>query len=287
MIADWDTDYIYFSEKLKNDKRLYKICNQIIEVLEANQIRYGFLPLTNDIWARDYMPIQVTEKEYIEYRYDPDYLQTVEYRNIKSYPDIICDAIQCETKKTNIIIDGGNVIKSNNAVIMTDKTIKENASSYSSDELIIKLKELFHVNRIIFIPWDKNEYFGHADGMIRFIDNNNVIINGYIDYYSKYFKERFYNALKENNINCRGKFKFSVKKKAAKKNWAYINYLQTKDILLIPQLGIEEDLQAIEQFNEFFPKYSKTNKIIPIYAASIVEKGGALNCISWTIKQYK
>ncbi len=284
MIADWNANYIYFSEKFKNQKIFQKTYKQIATILDAYKIQYGFLPCTSDIWARDYMPIQVSKNEYIEYRYDPDYLQSVMYRNIKSYPDIICDAINCKTIKTNIIIDGGNVIKSNNVVIMTDKIVKENARSYSPDELRDKLQDLFQVERIIFIPWDKNEYFGHADGMIRFIDNDNVVINGYIDYYSNNFKNQLYDALKKNNINCCGKFNFTVKKQEVKKNWAYINYLQTKDILLIPQLGIEEDSQAMEQFNNLFPEYAESNKIIPIDVVDIVAKGGALNCISWTIE---
>lgn len=73
MITDKETNTIYFSEKLET--YFPKTCNQIIEALKSKGIEPKFLPNTNDIWARDFMPIQVSENKFIEYRYDPDYLQ--------------------------------------------------------------------------------------------------------------------------------------------------------------------------------------------------------------------
>ena len=55
--------------------------------------------------------------------------------------------------------------------------------------------------------------------------------------------------------------KFNVKKENIR-NWAYINYLQTKDLILLPKLGIAEDVQAFDQFKELFPKYANKDKII-------------------------
>ena len=45
--------------------------------------------------------------------------------------------------------------------------------------MIDSLTELFEVDKIIFIPTDEDDIFGHADGMVRFIDDDTVLINNY------------------------------------------------------------------------------------------------------------
>jgi len=66
--------------------------------------------------------------------------------------------------------------------------------------------------------------------------------------------------------------------------FAYINYLQTKDFILLPSLGIDKDDEALEEeIKKYFPDYK--NRIRKIKMNAIIAKGGALNCISWTIKE--
>lgn len=285
MIADRETNTIYFSELLKSDERFFKTCQEITDILKSCQVNYTFLPNTRDIWARDYMPIQVSDTKFIEFRYDPDYLQGEENRILKTYPDIVCDAIGLKTIKTDIVIDGGNVIKSNNAVILTDKILIENEGIYQPDQLINELRQLFEVEKVILIPWDeKNDYFGHADGMIRFIDENRVLLQAYFDTYPKKFKEKLFDTLKENSIEC-VKLEYHVSKEDSLRNWAYLNFLQTRDLIIVPKLGIDEDEQALLQIKTLFPDYSERERIFQVDMSSVVEEGGALNCISWTIRQ--
>jgi len=189
MIEDIETNFVYFSEKLASDPKFSKAFKNIIEALEKCSIAYGFLPNTRDIWARDYMPIQIGEDKFVEYRYDPDYLQGEEKRIVKTYPDMVCDKLGIKTIKTDIILDGGNVIKANNSLILTDKIVQENKGLYSEDGLVEELKRVFEVDKIILIPWDKkHEPYGHADGMVRFITDNKVLIQKYFDFYPEKFK---------------------------------------------------------------------------------------------------
>lgn len=114
MIPDWQTNKIYFSEKLKTKfPKTYSLIERELENLEKKPL---LLPKTNDIWARDFMPLQISDNQFIEYRYDPDYLQggseNKETRELKSYPDIICNEINLPTIKSDLIIDGGNIVKS-------------------------------------------------------------------------------------------------------------------------------------------------------------------------------
>jgi len=280
MITDSQTNFVYLADTLKS--QFPDFARKLIKFLKENNIQYGFLPLTRDIWARDFMPIQVSEDKFIEYRYDPDYLQAKKYRKQKTYPDIVCDKLGLKTIKTDLIIDGGNVIKSSNCVIMTDKVLMENKDFYKPAEIIEKLKLIFEVEKIAIIPWDKSEEFGHADGMIRFIDDNTVLLQGYFDEYDEIFKKKLYSSLEQNGLHFK-KLKYDVEKPDEENNWAYMNFLQTKDLILVPHLGIDEDEQALKQIQECFPDYAKNERIKQIDVSEIIGEGGALNCISWTI----
>jgi agmatine/peptidylarginine deiminase len=285
MISDNQTNTIYFSELLKTDNRYSSIYKDIESKLADFGIKPKLLPKTKDIWARDYMPIQVKDTKYVEYRYDPDYLQAKKWRKLKSYPDIICDAINRSTEKTDLIIDGGNVVKSSNAIILTDKVVSENKDSFTEAKLIEELKKLFDVKKVILIPWDKkSEEYGHSDGMLRFIDDTKVLIQGYYncDDYSNEFRTKLFGALKDNGIDW-VEMKFNVKNEDDR-NWVYMNFLQTKDVILLPKLDIPEDAQALAQIEKHFPQY-RDGRVIQIKMDAIVAKGGALNCISWTTKE--
>ena len=278
MISDKDTNTIYFSDLLKMDPRFSETYAQIVSTLESFGARFKFLPNTKDIWARDYMPIQINDNTYIEYRFDPDYLQgsTKGYRDLKTYPDIVCDAINLQTKKSDIIMDGGNVVKSNDCIILTDKIVKENQHSYKKGELIKKLQETFEVEKLVLIPWDKRERYGHSDGMLRFIDHETVVIQYYFEDHSAMLKPLKQAGLKIEFIDYKGN-------KDGEKDWAYLNFLQTKDLILLPKFGIEQDNQAFEQIENFYPTYK--GKIFQIDMNETVNLGGALNCISWTTKE--
>jgi len=285
MITDQETNFVYFSELFKQQFEIEY--SEITSILAKHEIGYDCLPRTKDIWCRDYMPIQISETEFIEYRYDPDYLQAKKYRKTKTYPDLVCDKIGLKTIKSDLIIDGGNVINSKNGIILTDKIISENKNFYSQNKLREILKTTFRVDKITIIPWDKedeNEYFGHADGMVRFINENKILINGYFREYSEKFKDYFFGEIEKSGLEF-SELRFDVKNPKEKLNWGYINFLQTKNVILIPQFGIEEDEQAFRQFAILFPEYAKENKIEKVNAARIIGGGGVLNCMTWNIKK--
>jgi agmatine deiminase len=278
MILDRDTNTIYFSELLKTNSRFSETSKQIISTLDAYGAKYKLLPDTKDIWARDYMPIQINENKYIEYRFDPDYLQNARkgYRDLKTYPDIVCDALKLKTKKSDLIMDGGNFVKSNDCVILSDKVVKENRISYNKTDLIKKLQDTFEVEKIVLIPWDKTEEYGHSDGMVRFIDNETVVTQYYFRDYEPLLKPLKQAGLIIEYIH------YNVKKKD-KRDWAYLNFLQTKDLILLPKFGIVQDGQAFEQIENFYSDYK--GKIAQIDMNETVKLGGTLNCISWTTKE--
>jgi agmatine/peptidylarginine deiminase len=281
MIADWQTNKIHLSDKL------YADFPEVSKRIESKLIDFGnkpeILPNTYDIWARDYMPIQIANGKYIEYRYDPDYLQgnseEIETRELKTYADIVCDTIGLRTIKTDIIIDGGNVVKSENTIILTDKVVWENERHYSEKQLIKKLHVLFEVDKVVLIPWDEECVYGHADGMLRFVNNEKVLISGFYEKAHDEFKKWILESLDKAKID---RDWLRVSDNEVEDNIAYINFLQTKDLILVPALNRPEDDKAIEEISKHFPKYA--DRIDKVDMREIVRYDGALNCITWTTK---
>ena len=258
---------IYFSQHLT----AYKSWANIRQALEVNGIAYGLLPNTKDVWARDYMPAY-SNGHYVSYVYNPDYLQNEKDKqyitdNVEEVFDLSNDSVT----KTKLVIDGGNVIMCGDKIIMTDKIFVEN-SSFSKEEVVAEIERVFSA-KLVVIPWDKEEKFGHADGMVRYVSDNHVLINNYkdidpelrlkiLDALSPYFSqisELEYGSAQRVN------------------SWAHINYLQVNNLIFVPQLEIPSDKLAIEQISRIFPD----STIIPVEVKEIVKKGGALNCVSW------
>ncbi|MGY6742511.1 MAG: agmatine deiminase family protein [Cecembia sp.] len=281
MTPEWTKNTPYFSSLLSSKEEFNPFFEVLSGILKAQKIPFQLLPKTNDIWARDYMPIQIERDDFLEYRYDPDYLLSVgkQDRGSKTYPDLVCDALGLKTRKTDLILDGGNVINSSSCLIMTDKVVRENRYRYSKKALIAKLHEEFKAEKVILTPWDRLDYLGHIDGVLRFIDEETVLIN---DCYNDDFD--LIRLLRKNGLKTEF-LNYNVKK-SHKDNWIYINFLQTKDIMIIPTLGADEDEQALNQLTQFFPSYQQNNRIIPLRSETIIQHGGALNCISWTVDAF-
>ena len=117
------------------------------------------------------MPIQIDLNRFVRFVYNPSYLRPKKYLKTITQADTVCELIGIETVKSNIILDGGNVTRTTNKVIMTDRIFIDNPT-YERKRLIKELYELFQVDKLFFIPEQPHDFTGHADGMVRFIDED-------------------------------------------------------------------------------------------------------------------
>ena len=111
MINDNQTNMVYFSAILKENP-FTAFCNNLVSILQKHGILFRFLENTADIWCRDYMPVQVREDKFIEYVYDPDYLKG-RRSHLRSDASVVCRSAGIKTIKTDIVLDGSNIIKYN------------------------------------------------------------------------------------------------------------------------------------------------------------------------------
>ena len=94
-------------------------------VLNKRKVNFKILPCTNDIWAVDYMPIQKAIDKFIQFTYEPDYLQNAKFIATQTNPENVCKAIDVDTFKGEIKLDGGNLIRGKQWTILTYKVFKE------------------------------------------------------------------------------------------------------------------------------------------------------------------
>lgn len=264
MVTDRLTDTVYFSEWALKDFPVP--INNICKLLDKHGIKYGFLHHTKDYWCRDYMPIQVNETKFVQYAYAPDYLQNKKDRRYITDPTATLHDLNTPTVKTNLIIDGGNVIKCPDKVIMTEKVFCEN-KNIPSNKVIAMLEQLFECS-VVFLPWDKSETYGHADGIVRWVYGNTVLLTAYE--MSRYFANKFLEEL-ERNFDVIV-MKYSTRPRNREHSWAYINFLQTKNVIIVPVFNIKEDEQALQQIEAAFPDYH--GRIEPVDISNIISHGG-------------
>lgn len=274
MICDYQTNKVYLAEGIKGYP---KVAENLLYALYKEGIETEYLPHSKSkkhVWARDYMPIQLEENLFLKYVYNPDYLKSaLDY--IPPYISMI-KSLKLKTKLTMFVIDGGNVVKFRDCVLMTDKVLVENCVR---NELAFQraLEDLFEAD-VVFIPWDRYEMFGHADGMVRAIGYKHVLLNNYIDFDKNLRMEILERLTKEG---------FEVEElhydmpRPSRYSWAYLNFLQVRNRIFVPGLGLEEDEKALEQIKALFPSY----RVIMVPGClELVRDGGALNCVTWNVR---
>ncbi len=270
MIPDYGCNAVYFSEWLKKDySDIYK---GLVRILNKHNVAYDIIPNTKDVWCRDYMPLQLDKERYLCYEYKPDYLMN-SARNRKYITDSlnVCRGMQLNIKKTPLIMDGGNVVKVGNKAIMTEKVFVENPSM--DEDMLKKQLEKQMECEVVFIPWDRNEKYGHSDGIIKPISDNTILMTNYHDFDREY----------TNEVVKRLSSKFEIEtlsykvRKTAPESWAYINFLTVGKLIVLPALGKEEDEQALSQIKRYYSECL----VEQLNISDLVKDGGGLNCVSW------
>lgn len=288
MLSEEKKNVVCFSNLLRiHYPKLYK---ELASILKKEMVECHTIKHTADYWCRDYMPVQRHDGAFVQFVYNPDYLQ-----DDKAYitnVDKVIDKMSFghpTIHKCELNLDGGGLVFcrgiDSNYIIITEKIAVDNPIPIHYIEQ--QLKEIFALPnlQVVWLPWDEEERFGHTDGMVRYIGQTDegkpiVLVNlsvyelEYADkvkvILSKYFKVV--------------ELKFS---QYDDMSWAYINSIQTDRIIIVPGIGNSvTDTEALEQRNDLYPQYE--GRIYQVQMHDFIEEGGgALNCCSWTYLNLK
>ena len=281
MIPENRSNRVFYSAKWSES--CPKTYRNVTTILDKYGVPHSALQGTNDIWVRDFMPIQVSPGEFKLYNYMPDYLRDYKkYKHLISDPVEVCkkNNIQADTGISAVRKDGGNVVHGGLKVIMTAKVFEENPQGSIHD--LPRLLQMHFGANLIILPWDTKEIYGHSDGIVRFVDDDTVIMTNYHQFDQK-MAARFRNILKANFKNVH-ELNYKVKELSTN-SWAYINWLQTDKVLILPSFGTPEDEQAFRQIERWMPEYR--GRIEMADTIDLIQCGGCFNCATWTIDDSK
>jgi len=273
---------VYFSSILKD-----KAYDQLLSILQKELIKwsigYKFLNNTKDIWCRDFMPVQVGKDQFVQFYLTKDYYQKKnEY--LRTDPAPICEELGItpiipEYKGKRLFLDGGNIIMAHDKAIITERVFDDN--KIPNDKLLEILTNALQVESVIIIPNEPDDYTGHSDGMVRWLDEKTVLANDYAKAGSdKRFMEQFYRALAGAGLDILLVPYCPVESKAYNQPaiGCYINFLQVGNKVFLPTFDNKKnDEKAIERFGEIFG----SGNVLTIPSLAIAKLGGVLNCLSW------
>ena len=281
---DTMTNFVYISDKLKE---FYpETYARLTRLFDEMEIEWDEIEGTKDIWIRDYMPIQLSDDRFLVYRYNPDYLKDSgkEYLS-DSYA--ISEGIlkHCNKRYCDITLDGGNIVTCADHRVLTDKVFQENGKKKYDADFCSYISDVLD-SKIIFLPWHCDnpkvphaDVYGHADGFIHWVGDNRVLMSNHRDDDPKEADEI------KNRLEAAGfeviEMLFDVPNPNQDFNWAYINYLEVGNKIIVPTFGIPEDKLAFKYIKEANP-----NSIVRGFRMrDIARNGGALHCITWNIKK--
>lgn len=290
LMHDRDTDEVYLSKWLMDEKEGHKdFYERLTDLLKGIGIKVKELEGTSDYWARDYMPIQMGRNEYVKYRYYPDYL--VRSKNPKDKDTItdcakVLQGMGINCRSTKLVIDGGNMVPCGPYVVMTDKVFTENGHA-KGDAVFKSRLEMELGHPVIIIPWtlhgdfdsDDTDKYGHSDGFIKWCGGNRILMGNHGDCYPEEADAIRHILEGYGFIVTEIRFKDKVACPKEEYNWAYINFLQVGNKIIMPKFNIEEDSIALKYIHEAFPDC----EVHQIEMSDIVKEGGALHCLCWNI----
>jgi agmatine deiminase len=278
MLTDLDMNLVCISDRLP--ARHPTLVDRLGCILADHSIPLQTIAGTRDLWCRDYMPVQSAPGEFLQYRYEPDYL-CEGYEHLMTRPGDIEPIPEVETCMTlDIILDGGNVVRWGNRCIITQKVFRENPG-LARGNLLGTLREALRVEDLILIPKEPYDVVGHADGVVRFLDDGLVVINDYSSV-SPWYGRRVKSILRRAGLEW---IELPYRPEEASGGdipsavGCYVNFLMVQGLVVVPGYGREEDDLACRVIENS----TRGLAVVPLHCTDLARQGGVLNCVTWSI----
>lgn len=273
---------VFMSELLKRDYP--DTCGRLVEILQRHQVNFKFLKGTEDIWCRDYMPVQNRYGKLIQFRYEPSYLtEKEEWKKSISDVEKVCQLNNLNPEPSKINLDGGNVLICDDRAIISKRIYEENPG-LTKEYIDSELERLLECE-VIMIPAYAKKYdmTGHADGMVRFVDRNTIIGNKLENEFANWRKEMQEVIAKYNlrYIDVPLLTDMKDRKHPLSAQGVYVNFLEVNNLIVLPVFGRPEDDEVIKIMKKTFPD----RVIEPIDYNDVALEGGLVNCTTWVMRK--
>ena len=276
MINDLAVNLVYVSDRLGSGHP--DLVDRLRGTLTGHGIAMKEIGGTRDVWCRDYMPVQVGQGEFVRFRYAPDYLRGHEHLITRpGEVGPIPEVGRCVDSE--IVLDGGNVVRWGSRCFVTDKVFRED-SGVDRDDLRCRLREALRVEDLIVIPKEPYDVVGHADGVVRFLDDRLVVINDYSKV-APWYGKRLGSILRREGLEW-VELPYQPEEDGGEIPSAvgcYANFLMVRGLVVLPSFGRPEDDHARRVIED----NTSGPAVVSLECSGLARGGGVLNCVTWTI----
>ena len=224
-----------------------------------------------DIWIRDWGFV-----EGCYFQYDPP------YANPRYKPKDVTAARTGLDHRTGIKprshplnLDGGNLVHNGSVAIVADKV---QADTAELERAIISLG----FERVVFIPVELEDTVGHADGIVRFVSRNVLLVNHCDDPNCADYERKLDACLRAALPGCElvpfpGYFENKSYKGIPSAVGCYINFILTAHGAVLPVFDNKLDDEALAVLRRCLALPIQT-----VSATALAKHGGVFNCATLT-----
>jgi agmatine/peptidylarginine deiminase len=283
-----DCDTVYLTAALHRHPHVFE---ELHRHLQDHNIKINIIVDTDNIWCRDYMPLQVND-HFVKFRYKSG----LSNYDFEKYPQLQVSPFVyghlLGLTYSDIVLDGGNCERFGEKAIITNIVYRHN--HWLKKKRIIDMLEKLLDAEIIIIPHEPYDNLGHADGILKWIDDKTVFVE---DFDNKKYLEKLCAVLMKHGLEpILFPYTYNQMPKVTEKQFRkkypeaddfnpgygyYINYLHVKNLILVPQFGIEEDSKALALLKKYLPN----NTIKGINCSDLSMEGGLINCVTMNYKE--
>lgn len=270
---------LWFSHLLP--ERHPQLWNELVTALTPHGFDPQLLPNTSDVWAVDYMPIQVAATDFVQFRYEPGYLLPYA-RHRASITDPAATGLPKRLPNllvSSLRLDGGNVVRADGLALVCDKVLAENPTL---PEQIVRrqLSNDLQADHLLLLPTAPGDIVGHADGMVFLLDEHTVLINDYQGPEAA-FGRSLHRELRNAGLECIP-FPYNPYNPYANRSvhsaiGLYLNFIRLPGLVLLPSFDLPDDGAAQQQARALFPDCT----VVALPCAELAALGGVLHCITW------
>lgn len=283
IIPDWKKSHVtvvdpaiwsFYRSRRHNLRPLYR---QLLNAFRSLGLRYDVLTEKNspvDIWIRDWGPI---EGCYFDFR--PSYAKGwYSARSIAKARQNLDRHRGSTTKRVPVLLDGGNLVHDGKVAIMTEKVLRDNRhlSRREIEHAIIDLG----FERVVLVPVEPGDKVGHADGIVRFLQSDLLLVNRYGD---SYFRAHELGLLRRLRSQLPGvtliPFPWFSEMRQHSGVWSaagcYINFHLSSKGIIYPVFDHNLDSSVAATLGELSELPAR-----PISATVLARLGGGLNCVT-------
>lgn len=293
-----NTDWKAYLDEIKHSYiELVKIVSKYQKVLLVAPNESDFKPFkdmknlefficeTNDTWIRDYGAIDILKDGKLSslnfiFNAWGDKFQSKLDNEVNE--KLFKAKFKTRLENIDLILEGGSVEFNGQGTMLTTTKclLNDNRNKLSKEFLDKKLKELFNLNKIIwlengFIKGDDTD--SHIDTLARFIDENTVAISSCTDEQDEHYAELL--AMKKELLKEDFKLlelplpsaKFYEGKKLAA---TYANFIFINNALIVPTYNDKNDELVLQKLQKALPD----KDVIGLDALVFVRQNGSLHC---------